>query len=128
MLTDKDVLRKGYDKYPMAGAIDPYDGGKDTNEERREGYMQGLFDGYKERLEEENVTIDTAIKILESPTNNGWVARDKDGALILYSFRPRRERTGYWKGNKIKRLPDEAFPEVTWESVPMEVEILIKKK
>ena len=58
----------------------------------------------------------------------GWVARDKDGAIILYSFRPRKERTGYWKGNKIKRLPDEAFSEVTWESVPMEVEILIKKK
>ena len=129
MLTDKDVLRKGYDKYPMAGAIDPYDGGKDTNEERREGYMQGLFDGYKERLEEENATIDTAITILESPTIKGWVARDKVEnpiyglGLCLHS--KKLWRTGNeWSNQTIAmHLPADMFPEVTWESEPKEVEL-----
>ena len=62
------------------------------------------------------------------PRIKGWVARDKDGAIILYAFRPRRERTGFWKGNKIKRLPDNMFPWVIWESVPEEVELIISLK
>jgi len=56
----------------------------------------------------------------------GWVARDKDNTLILYASRPKKERTGFWKGNKIKRLPDDVFADVIWESVPLEVEIIVK--
>ena len=61
------------------------------------------------------------------PTIKGWVARDKDNAIILYSSRPKRERTGFWKGNKIKRLPDDFFSELTWENIPIEVELTISR-
>lgn len=61
----------------------------------------------------------------------GWVARDKDGALQLWESKPQRnnitwDEWGMAKG--LMLLPDELFPDLTWESDPEPVEIIIKRK
>ena len=69
-MTEKEILRKAYDVYPMDGVIDPYDGGKDINEERREGYMKGLGEMnkvavlYSSHIEVARVDIDRIKEII----------------------------------------------------------------
>ncbi|MBP3511152.1 MAG: hypothetical protein J6K19_03825 [Prevotella sp.] len=67
----------------------------------------------------------------------GWVARDMDGYISLFQERPTRDtcdkgdipygfggdNTGYYI-----ELPTTSFPDLTWESEPLEVEIIIKRK
>ena len=58
-----------------------------------------------------------------------YIARNKNGALYLYEARPRRGEScfysgvGYWD----KPMDREAFPEVTWENSPVQVELKIVK-
>lgn len=105
-----DANKKALEAYPIHPS--PVDiqitlkKGEDTHIDLRKGYTQAV-------IEYESL-----------PKISGWVARDKDGALILYSARPKRERTGFWRGNKIKRLDDNAY-KITWESEPRRVELLI---
>jgi len=65
------------------------------------------------------------------PKIHGWVARDEDGRLCMYGDKPFRD---IFYGNKtwfverdLWELPKELFPEITWESEPVEVELLIRK-
>lgn len=67
------------------------------------------------------------------PKIRGWVARDsvEDGfcgtGLILHDSKPTRTR-GEWSSMTIAmHLPSKMFPEITWESEPVEVELLIRK-
>lgn len=69
----------------------------------------------------------------DTTTIRGWVARDKDMpqevALNLHTYKPVWIlRYGYWgrAGGHIT-LDHHLFPEITWESEPVEVEITIKK-
>lgn len=67
---------------------------------------------------------------------NGWVARDKESgdtsSLYLGQNKPRRIGEGSWgiwcDFGEFMALPIELFPEVTWESEPLEVEIVIRSK
>lgn len=58
-----------------------------------------------------------------------WIARDKDGRLDLFPSEPylvESERHGLiWDNDyaDYMRLPDEAYPEVTFENSPQEVEL-----
>lgn len=66
----------------------------------------------------------------------GWVARDKNGLLSLFRlYRPERGydydgEFGEW-GTSIgyqMTIPNRLFPDITWESDPEPVEIIIKRK
>lgn len=61
-------------------------------------------------------------------TINGYVARDKNGNLYIYDKLPKRDRTnGIWQVNekfdKFYQLPKEWFPETTWSSEPLLVDV-----
>lgn len=64
----------------------------------------------------------------------GWLVRDKDGTLNLFygSDKPiKRGQDEYWSvvaGAVFEYLPREMFPDLTWESDPIEVELIIKRK
>ena len=59
----------------------------------------------------------------------GWVARDKDNIPRLHYDKPERTSGGYWQGGfKSSYLPRNAFPDLTWDDDPIEVEIIIKRK
>lgn len=60
----------------------------------------------------------------------GWAARDKSGDLYIYTCKPERIiNLGYWGGNVTDITPsNDLFPELTWESDPLQVEITIKRK
>lgn len=57
----------------------------------------------------------------------GWVARDFDGDVFLYQNEPDRNEIA-WNGYMMHSLPVDSFPDLTWDSDPLEVEIIIKRK
>lgn len=57
----------------------------------------------------------------------GWVARDCDGDVFLYQNKPDRHGI-YWNGVMTLSLPIDSFPDLTWKSGPLPVEITIKRK
>lgn len=62
----------------------------------------------------------------------GWVCRDEDGSLHLFTEIPTREfsnaRKEYWWYSKSSsKIDSNLFPDLTWESDPEPVEIIIKK-
>lgn len=60
----------------------------------------------------------------------GWVARDECGDLYMYICKPKKiSNLGYWDGDVVDVAPsNNLFPDLTWESEPQEVEIIIKRK
>ncbi len=60
----------------------------------------------------------------------GWVARDKNGDLFMYSTKPEWDRlTGMWYGERALITPsNDLFLDLTWDSDPEPVEIIIKRK
>lgn len=61
----------------------------------------------------------------------GWVARDLDRALQLWESKPQRNditNDEWGMANGIILLPTDLFPDLTWESDPIEVEIILKRK
>lgn len=65
---------------------------------------------------------------------SGWLARDKDGCLTLFVGRERPYKKigcNFWcvdYDRPLECLPITLFPDLTWESDPIEVEIIIKRK
>ena len=54
-----------------------------------------------------------------------WIARDKDGSLKVFMDEPVREND-HWhyrmdKSPNWRPLNDDSFPEITWESEPLEI-------
>lgn len=75
----------------------------------------------------EQVDADTVIQ--------GWVCRDEDNTLTIFygSNKPSKEDgDDYWSvvfGDSIEYLPQNMFPDVTWDDPePTRVEIIIKRK
>lgn len=64
----------------------------------------------------------------------GWVARDEDGALCIYEYKPKRvydtwAHENVWIGEiLLSNVHTKPFFNLTWESDPQEVEITIKRK
>ena len=51
-----------------------------------------------------------------------WIARDKNGDLCVYGSKPERfDDEVYGDYGKYQKLPEEWFPEVTWENSPKEL-------
>lgn len=67
--------------------------------------------------------------LAEKAVIEGWVARDKDGELELYSHKPKRKEDRVWwpihgNGWDIEINPT-LFPSLTWESEPRKAKIEI---
>lgn len=60
----------------------------------------------------------------------GWVAVDDDGDLFLYRTKPARDEVSlmWMSGECPLDVGINLFPNLTWESDPIEVEIIIKRK
>lgn len=70
------------------------------------------------------------------PIIHGWVARDNSGRvygnLHFWFHKPTMPATtkSEWMTDRVNdsfTLPDNMFPELTWESEPVEVELIIKR-
>lgn len=62
-------------------------------------------------------------------TIKGYVTRDKNGNLYIYDKLPKRNRqNGYWYTidpyDKFHELPNDWFPEITWTSEPLLIDII----
>jgi len=55
-----------------------------------------------------------------------WVARDKNGHLMLFSMMPRRVGDMWLSIGKAMPIDKTLFKEVTWETGPKEVELKLK--
>lgn len=82
-----------------------------------------------------NLFLGKQEKDAEDTVIQGWVARDEDGTLTLFygSDKPsKKDNDDYWSavfGNTLEYLPQEMFPDVTWnDPEPTRVEIIIKRK
>lgn len=95
--------------------FDDGDGGEDAE------YSADQLELYKKIIAEPN-DADTVIQ--------GWVARDKDGYLVLHYKKPHRTfgNTKWYSAQSQKSLPRDSFPDLTWSDDPIEVEITIKRK
>lgn len=106
-----DIEKKAYEAYPKFG-----DDAKDLamgQVRERNGYI-------------------AACKEYESlPKIHGWVARDKNGELNLFPGEPYRAEGRYlrcwYNDGGFCRIDSKLFPEITWKSEPVEVELLIRK-
>lgn len=103
------------------------------NKKKAEDYMSYDKD-YKMR-------INKALSILHAKEEkegereysiSGWVVRDEDGDLTLFSNKPIRETfsdgTNFWCGEEPRELNPTFFPQITWESEPQECEITLRLK
>ncbi len=88
----------------------------------KSSYLQGAQDllGKQEKDAEETVI-------------QGWVARDKNGDLVCCAgSKPfKEEKLPFWRvdfRNFIECIPNDLFPDLTWDSDPIEVELIIKRK
>ena len=60
---------------------------------------------------------------------SGWVARDDDDFLNFYTVERPDRHDGMWTNRSYcYSLPQEAFPQITWESEPQECEMTLRLK
>lgn len=90
-----------------------------------DAYLQGAQDFLGKQESKQESKQETVL--------SGWVARDKSGTVCLYNECPERYNApiNEWVADnplQYYRIPDELFPDLTWESEPEEVEIVIKRK
>ena len=74
--------------------------------------------------------LDLLRGILDNFTKEIWLARDKDGGLIMYENKPFKDkRAEQWTlGGQWVFLPDDWFPEVQWsDKEPTKVKLIIDK-
>lgn len=66
--------------------------------------------------------------ILREVRLKGWVTRDEDGELTLFSAKPSRvkDTLSFWCGDDPRNLNPELYPQITWVSDPLECEVIIK--
>lgn len=68
------------------------------------------------------------------PVIQGWAARDEDGALCIYEYKPKRvydtwAHENVWIGEiLLSNVHTKPFFNLIWEDEPQEVEITIKRK
>lgn len=64
-----------------------------------------------------------------------WIARDVDGGLFMYNFKPIRDIHFFMLPKhadnnpwvSVWPLPDDELPEITWENSPQEYELDLKR-
>jgi hypothetical protein len=110
-MTNEQIEQKALEVYPVIN--DCLNSDIDINGKSREGYIKAF-------LEVESL-----------PKVHGWIAQDKDGLLGFYSDKPQRFDDKAWWCDPgcytALALPPDSYPEITWESEPIEVELILRK-
>ena len=128
-MTEKEIEELALDKYPTH----EYGFYSKDNELKREGYIRALRDMKDIMFTEYRSGAFFAEEVYNGlPKVEGWITRDKEVngfwgcGLIFHDKMP--TRTGnVWSSSTIAmHLPDSMFPDITWESEPLKVELLIK--
>ena len=92
--------------------------------------------GYELQLDKTNLTnlayhfYELGLNAKENtPKIKGWVARDKDGTLVLYGQKPDREIVNWDDCGTDEHIciNRNMFPYLKWEDEPIEVELLVKR-
>lgn len=89
------------------------------------GHAKEAFDSAFDRayaLAKQEKDADTVIQ--------GWAAVDDDGDLFLYRTKPARDEvSGMWLSHECPLdVGINLFPDLTWDSDPIEIELRIKRK
>jgi hypothetical protein len=103
-MTKEEIEKKGFEAYPRTTPLDDF-------ALQREGYIKALTD------------IESLQKI------RGRIARDEDGDLMFYTNDIERDEEGFWtskRGDDYIAIDKTLFPELTWKSQPVEVELLVR--
>lgn len=132
-MTDKQIEEKALEAYPESFAWSRCD-------ENSETYTEIDGDGIKWLKVDRNKTYREgyikAIKDIKSlPKTIGWIAKEKDGTISFFNKKPQRfidennNCTGWYSENGCETAInfDSDIPELTWESEPLEVELIIRK-
>jgi hypothetical protein len=84
-----------------------------------------LSDGHHYPASDLDFNVDAEKTVIQ-----GWAARDDNGKLYIYSDKPERYNKGrrWVQGYAFLPLSSDLFPDLTWESEPEPVEIIIKRK
>ena len=111
-MTEKEINRKAQETYPKRYSYDGFTK-HDLNYQKREGYTKAIQE------------------IEEQPKIKGWIYREKNDELYI-SAQGRKpfRKTDYdftMSDGWIVELDEDLFPELTWESEPVEIELLIRK-
>lgn len=87
-----------------------------------DAYLQGAQDFLGKQESKQESKQETVI--------SGWVARDWNCHLNLFTHRPMRDSViRWWDGEYADiNLPSSLFPDLTWSDDPIEVELIIKRK
>lgn len=79
--------------------------------------------------------VEFGVSLAESDADagiQGWVARDSNSDLFIYNDKPKRDTrwdsVEIWNGETYIELDSNLFPDLTWESDPEPVEIILKRK
>ena len=98
------------------------------NEHLEEEYSDYTY--YQGRSDALHELYRGACKDAEDTVISGWVARDKSGYLVLHYKKPHRTfgNAKWYSAQSQKSLPRDSFSDLTWDSDPIEVELIIKRK
>lgn len=111
-MNNEQILQKALEVYPPEYEQEDFDETWDMNKQYREPYIK-------------------ALKEIESlPKIKVWVARDlgNEIELNLFTEKPTRGEFNWFVSNgDIIKLNRNIFPELKWESEPIEVELIIRK-
>lgn len=96
----------------------------DGSDWERQRARDGFVDGANFALGKQEKDAD--------PVISGWVCRDNNSlnAQVLIGDKPKRTGYNYWENKSADciTLPKDLFPDLTWDSDPIECEITIKRK
>jgi len=104
-MTQEEIEKKAYEAYPISNGPD-----EEFQEAKRDAYIQALT------------------KIEKLPKIKGWVARDKNGSLyVFHDIYPRRLEDEWVGKGASSYIGEKLLPDITWESDPVEIELLIRR-
>jgi len=113
-MTQEEIRKKGFEKYPGIISIDEAGFPVDEQEALRNAYMRGL----------EDAQLKTKI--------TGWVARDECGELAFFTGKPYRDTSiagdGLWRVDDLLQyimLDPSLYSEITWKSEPKEITLYL---
>ena len=109
-----------------------------TAEEYIKAYTRGcsnelVYGGYHEWLTPENAlaAVELAREEMVKDAIEGWVARDECGDIAIFSNKPHRDLgLGMWTPSRNAFLfpRKDEYPDVTWNSEPQKVKVIIIKE
>lgn len=127
-MTQEEIVAKAYQAYPEDWLVDGHNK-YDVNKKYREGYIRALTELNIDAIRGE--AMHKAVDTYEAlPSIEGWIARDKDESLHLFSpEKPKRLYRSYWMNTHLDlcELPKKMFPSLEWKDNPIQVKLLIKK-